>query len=102
LVDAHSRPKTLVFNDIDNTEEHFPIEDDENKTRSLSNAIIFEQTYDTTKTIEQSDILNSSVLSQSAPLGNTNTNNIRISQSDGHTSDFYTHDGYSPNSSYQR
>jgi hypothetical protein len=65
--------------------------------RALSNPIIIEQNYEITKPVEETDTLNSSVLSKSAPLENVNTNNHRISQSDDPTGDFY-----SPTSSYQR
>jgi len=64
--------------------------------RTLSNPIIIEQIFESTKPIEESDTLNSSILSKSLPLGNINTNNHRISQSDDHPNDFY-----SPTASYQ-
>ncbi|CAF1175683.1 unnamed protein product [Adineta steineri] len=92
-----SRPKTLNLNDFDNNDENHG-----NLTRNSSNPLVIEQTYESPKLNEQSDILNSSNLSQSAPLGGMiNPNTIRISQSDDHTNDFYTHEPYSPTSSYE-
>ncbi|UJR31952.1 hypothetical protein I4U23_019425 [Adineta vaga] len=106
FVDVHSRlnsidirPKTLNLNDMD---KGCQTDDEENNNeqiiRALSNPIVIEQSYETTNMpVEQTDILNSSILSQSAPLEGTNTNTIRISQSDERTNDF----DCSPTSSYQ-
>ncbi len=104
-VDAHSRfnsidsrPKTLHFNEIDNINIHDDNENDieQKNIRALSNPILIEQIYESTKPIEESDTLNSSILSKSAPLENINPNNHRISQSDDPTGGFY-----SPTSSYE-
>ena len=103
FVDAHSRlnsidsrPSSLMLNETNN--EHFNIEEKINRT--LSNPIIIDQIFETKKTIEEeADTLNSSILSKSAPL---DTNNLRISQSEDRTGDFYSHEGYSPTSSYER
>lgn len=111
-VDAHSRfhsidsrPKTLNLNETDNNiDEHLSIHDDNDKNnfeqktaRALSNPILIEQIYESTKPNEEPDTLNSSILSKSAPLEHINGNNLRISQSDDPVSDFY-----SPTISYER
>jgi hypothetical protein len=113
FVDAHSRfnsidsrPKTLILNETNNNDEHFTIQDngdiEQKTTRTLSNPIVIDQTFESTETMEELDTLNSSILSKSAPLDTINTNNLRISQSDDHAGNFYSHEGYSPTSSYQR
>jgi hypothetical protein len=98
FVDAHSRfnsidnrPKTLHFNETDEDDL------DQKYARSLSNPIAIEQIHESPKTLEESDTLNSSILSKSAPVENINTTTLRISQSEDPTGDFY-----SPTSSYQR
>ena len=108
FIDGHSRfhsidnrPKTLNFNEIEQNGEPFIREEEENlerkNSRAQSNPIIIEQIYESSKAEEESDTLNSSVLSKSAPLEHLNTTNLRLSQSDDPTGDFY-----SPTSSYER
>ncbi|CAF0879456.1 unnamed protein product [Adineta ricciae] len=100
-----SRPKTLNLNGINkecSMNEDNSTDNDGNVLRTLSDPIIIDQTQEPIITTNEStDALDSSVLSQSAPLEGVNTNTIRVSQSDEHSNDFYTHADYSPTSSYQ-
>ncbi|CAF4478961.1 unnamed protein product, partial [Rotaria sp. Silwood2] len=100
-----NRPKTLGLNITNHNEENFIIPNldniDKKITRNLSNPIIIEQKYETTKPIEESDTLDNSILSKSAPSDTINTNSLRISQSEDRTDDFYEHEEYSPTSSYE-
>lgn len=108
FVDAHSRfnsidsrPTTLNLTGINTNEENLRVKDGDNheqkSTRVSFNTIPMEINYETTESTEQTDLLNSSVLSQSAPTENLNMTNIRLSQSSDLTEDFY-----SPTSAYER
>ncbi|CAF0887157.1 unnamed protein product [Rotaria sordida] len=94
-----NRPKTLELNVTNHNDENFD-NLDQKTARTLSSPIIIEQKYET-KPIEESDILNNSILSKSAPSDIKNTNNLRMTPSDDPTDDFYRHEQYSPTSSYE-
>ncbi|CAF4336085.1 unnamed protein product [Rotaria sp. Silwood2] len=105
LQSIDNRPKTLDLNITNYNEENFTIQNldniDQKLIRTSSNPMEIEQKYEPTKSIEQSDILDNSVLSKSAPSDTINTNNLRISQSEDRTDDFYRHEEYSPTSPYE-
>lgn len=108
FLDAHSRfnsidsrPTTLNLSGIHNNDDHARINDEDKleqkSTRTSSNAIPIELNFEPTESKEQSDALNSSVLSQSAPSENLNNTNIRLSQVNNPAEDFY-----SPTSTYDK
>ena len=95
-----SRPKTLVLHSPDSN----AIEDGERKTsRTSSNPIAIDQSFDSSKTLEESDELLTSILSKSAPIAHmSTTNGLRLSQSDDSSGDFFSNGDFSPTSSYER
>ena len=108
FLDAHSRfnsidsrPTTLNFNGIITTDDMVRVPDDDKleqkNTRTSSNAIPIELTFEPTESKDQIDTLNSSVFSQSAPSENLSDTNLRLSQSDDPTEGYY-----SPTSSYDK
>ena len=98
-----SRPKTLVLNSPDSNERRTTDDGERKASRASSIAIPIDQSFDSSKTLDETDDLLTSVLSKSAPTAHMNTTNgLRLSQSDDPTGDFFSNGDYSPNSSYER
>lgn len=96
------RPKSLNLCSAESVPANLSLVDDGPNSNFASNTIIIEQSNDSTNADDSLDVLDSSLLSQSAPLVIGTASTVRISQSDERTSDFYAHADYSPSSSYQR
>ena len=91
-----SRPKTLIFN---RTEEN---QNGEKLERNSSNPIEIDQSFDSNKTLDDCDPLQSSILSKSMPSVHPTTTSLRHIQSNESNPEFFINSDFSPNSSYER